>query len=144
MALIKGSAAHWSGQLVALIPAHNEEDSIQHTISALQAQTVPADRIIVIADNCSDETPALARAAGAEVMVTRGNTHKKAGALNYALEHVLPGLSDQDAVLVQDADTFLDPGFLAATTRKLGEGFGAAGGNFRGRSGGGMCGAAAQ
>ncbi len=141
MALIKGSAAHWSGQLVALIPAHNEEDSIQHTISALQAQTVPADRIIVIADNCSDETPALARAAGAEVMVTRGNTHKKAGALNYALEQVLPGLSDQDAVLVQDADTYLDPGFLAATTRKLGEGFGAAGGNFRGRSGGGICGA---
>ena len=40
MALIKGSAAHWSGQIVALIPAHNEEDSIQHTISALQAQTV--------------------------------------------------------------------------------------------------------
>jgi len=95
MALIKGSAARWSGQIVALIPAHNEEDSIQHTISALQAQTVPADRIIVIADNCSDETPALARAAGAEVMVTRGNTHKKAGALNYALEHVLPGLSDR-------------------------------------------------
>ena len=141
MALIKGSAARWSGQIVALIPAHNEEDSIQHTIAALQAQTVPADRIIVIADNCSDETPALARAAGAEVMVTRGNTHKKAGALNYALERVLPALSDQDAVLVQDADTFLDPGFLAATTRKLGEGFAAAGGNFRGRSGGGMCGA---
>ena len=121
------------GQIVALIPAHNEEESIERTIAALNAQTRPADRIIVVADNCTDETPALARASVAEVIVTQGNTHKKAGALNYALERVLPSLTDQDAVLVQDADTFLDPGFLAATTRKLSEGFGAAGGNFRGR-----------
>jgi poly-beta-1,6-N-acetyl-D-glucosamine synthase len=102
---------------------------------------VPADRIIVVADNCTDATPAQARAAGVEVMITEGNRHKKAGALNYALRRVLPTLSDQDAILVQDADTFLDPGFLAATTRKLREGFGAAGGNFRGRDGGGLCGA---
>ena len=74
-------------------------------------------------------------------MVTEGNTHKKAGAINYALQRVLPGLADQDAVLVQDADTFLDPGFLAATTGKLSQGYAAAGGNFRGRAGGGMCGA---
>jgi cellulose synthase/poly-beta-1,6-N-acetylglucosamine synthase-like glycosyltransferase len=128
------------GQIVALIPAHNEEASIQRMIVSVQAQTVPPGRIIVIADNCTDHTPALARAAGAEVMVTEGNVHKKAGALNYALERVLPELSDQDAVLVADADTFLDPGFLAATARKLDQGFGAAGGNFRGRGGGGICG----
>ena len=137
----KAPGKHWDGQIVALIPAHNEEESIERTIASLNAQTRPADRIIVIADNCTDETPALARASGAEVIVTQGNTHKKAGALNYALQRVLPSLTDQDAVLVQDADTFLDSGFLAATTRKLSEGFGAAGGNFRGRAGGGMCGA---
>lgn len=136
-----GSAARWTGQIVVLIPAHNEEESIQQTLTALNAQTVPADRTIVIADNCTDQTAELARAAGAEVMVTEGNTHKKAGAINYALRRVLPGLADQDAVLVQDADTFLDPGFLAATTRKLTQGYGAAGGNFRGRPGGGLCGA---
>jgi poly-beta-1,6-N-acetyl-D-glucosamine synthase len=135
------SAAPWTGQIVVLVPAHNEAESIQQTVAALNAQTVPADRIIVIADNCADQTAELARAAGADVMVTDGNTHKKAGAINYALQRVLPGLSDQDAVLVQDADTFLDPGFLAATTRKLSQGYGAAGGNFRGRAGGGVCGA---
>jgi poly-beta-1,6-N-acetyl-D-glucosamine synthase len=128
-------------RIVVLIPAHNEAASIEQTISALHAQTVPADRIIVIADHCTDETPALARAAGAEVMVTQGNKHKKAGAVNSGLEQVLPTLEDGDAVLVQDADSFLDPGFLAATSRKLGEGFAAAGGNFRGRPGGGICGA---
>jgi cellulose synthase/poly-beta-1,6-N-acetylglucosamine synthase-like glycosyltransferase len=136
-----GPAAPWTGQIVVLIPAHNEEESIQQTLTALNAQTVPSDRIIVIADNCTDQTAELARAAGAEVLVTEGNTHKKAGAINYALQRVLPGLADRDAVLVQDADTFLDPGFLAATTRKLSQGYGAAGGNFRGRAGGGVCGA---
>ena len=128
-------------RIVALIPAHNEEASIQHTIEALHTQTKPAHRIIVIADNCTDATPELARAAGAEVLTTQGNKHKKAGALNTALERILPELSDDDAVLVQDADSFMDPRFLAATARKLGAGFGAAGGNFRGRPGGGLCGA---
>jgi len=128
-------------RIVALLPAHNEEASIQQAISALQGQTMPPDRIIVIADNCADATASIARAAGAEVMVTHGNEHKKAGAINYALQRVLPSLSDRDGVLVQDADSFLDPDFLAATSRKLAEGFGAAGGNFRGRAGGGICGA---
>lgn len=127
-------------RIVALIPAHNEEESIGETISALQEQTRSADRIIVIADNCADATASISKAAGAKVMVTRGNEHKKAGAINYALERVLPDLSDRDAVLVQDADSFLDPGFLEATSRKLAAGFAAAGGNFRGRSGGGICG----
>jgi cellulose synthase/poly-beta-1,6-N-acetylglucosamine synthase-like glycosyltransferase len=127
-------------RIVALIPAHNEEASIAQTIDALSAQSVPPDRVVVIADNCSDGTAGIARAAGAEVMTTRGNRHKKAGALNYALERILPELADGDAVLVQDADSFLDREFLAATSRKLAEGFAAAGGNFRGRSGGGLCG----
>jgi cellulose synthase/poly-beta-1,6-N-acetylglucosamine synthase-like glycosyltransferase len=128
-------------RIVVLIPAHNEEASIEQAISALRGQTMPPDRIVVVADNCTDATASIARAAGAEVMVTRGNEHKKAGAINYALQRMLPGLSDRDAVLVQDADSFLDPGFLAATSRKLAAGFGAAGGNFRGRAGGGICGA---
>jgi cellulose synthase/poly-beta-1,6-N-acetylglucosamine synthase-like glycosyltransferase len=141
MAAANTSRTGAPAQIVALIPAHNEADSIHQTLAALDAQTRPADRIIVIADNCTDETPELARAAGAEVLVTQGNKHKKAGAINYALERVLPSLSAQDAVLVQDADSFLDPRFLEATSRKLAEGFGAAGGNFRGRDGGGVCGA---
>ncbi|HEU5416658.1 MAG TPA: glycosyltransferase family 2 protein [Streptosporangiaceae bacterium] len=141
MAAEMNSRAQEPREIVALIPAHNEEESIQRAITALRKQTVPPKRIIVIADNCTDATGELARTSGAEVMVTEGNTHKKAGALNYALEQVLPALADRDAVLVQDADSFLDPEFLAATARKLGQGFGAAGGNFRGRAGGGVCGA---
>lgn len=77
-------------RIVALIPAHDEAVSIKQTIAALGAQTVPADRVIVFADNCTDDTAALASAAGAEVMTTHGNRHKKAGAINYALRRILP------------------------------------------------------
>lgn len=125
---------------VALLPAHNEAADIAVALRHLAEQERPPDRIIVIADNCTDRTAQIAAEAGAEVLVTEGNTHKKAGALNYALERVLAGLGDDDRVLVQDADSYLDPAFLTATRRKLDEGFGAAGGNFRGRGGGGLCG----
>ena len=67
-----------------------------------------------MADNCSDATPDIARQLGAEVFETVGNTHKKAGALNQALADLLPELGDNDLVMVMDADTTLDDGFLRA------------------------------
>jgi cellulose synthase/poly-beta-1,6-N-acetylglucosamine synthase-like glycosyltransferase len=131
---------HRRRQIVALLPAHNEAESIATTLRALAAQTRVPDQVIVICDNCTDATAEIAAAHGATVWATSGNAHKKAGALNYALERVLPGLSDHDAVLVQDADSFLDPDFVAVTAAKLDEGYAAAGGNFHGREGGGLCG----
>ena len=128
------------GDIVTLLPAHNEAADIATALHFLRMQTRRPDRVIAIANNCTDNTAEIAAACGAEVMVMEGNQHKKAGALNYALASLLPRLRDEDAVLVQDADSFLDPGFIAATARKLEQGFAAAGGNFRGRPGGGLCG----
>ena len=65
--------------MIALIPAHNEEDGIETTVRSLWAQTIVPDRVIVMADNCTDRTVELARAAGAEVEETVDNTAKKAG-----------------------------------------------------------------
>ena len=65
---------------------------------------------MVVADNCTDRTEDVARAGGAEVFRTVDNTHKKAGALNQVLAGLLPGLDDDDLVLVMDADSLLDPG----------------------------------
>lgn len=93
--------------IVALVPAHNEEASVGQTVLALRSQTVPPSRIIVISDNSTDRTIEVARQAGAEVMETVGNTAKKAGALNQALEVVLPGLSAEDMILAMDADSVL-------------------------------------
>jgi cellulose synthase/poly-beta-1,6-N-acetylglucosamine synthase-like glycosyltransferase len=133
-----GSGTRPAPCIVALLPAHNEEADIGLALRYLAEQERAPDRVIVIADNCTDRTASIALAAGAEVMVTEGNLHKKAGALNYALERVLADLADDDRILVQDADSYLDPAFITATSRKLDEGYAAAGGNFRGRAGGGL------
>jgi glycosyltransferase involved in cell wall biosynthesis len=53
--------------IVALLPAHNEAEHIVGAIAGLRAQTRLVDRIIVVADNCTDATESLARDAGAEV-----------------------------------------------------------------------------
>jgi poly-beta-1,6-N-acetyl-D-glucosamine synthase len=98
--------------LVALIPAHNEASDIVETVRSLQRQSRPPDRIVVVADNCTDATVMLAHSAGAEVLETVHNKHKKAGALNQALNAVMPTLQDSDVVLAMDADSQLMPDFV--------------------------------
>ncbi|WP_157683672.1 glycosyltransferase family 2 protein [Microlunatus soli] len=98
--------------VVALIPAHDEAAVINAAISSLGRQHRRPDRIVVVADNCTDNTPALASAAGAEVIVTVDNKYKKAGALNQALEALMPGLTDADSVLIMDADTTIAAEFV--------------------------------
>ena len=127
--------------LVALLPAHNEEVGIAGAVNGLLTQTQPPDRIIVVADNCTDRTVEIALAAGVEVFETVGNTDKKAGALNQVLEDLLPTLGDNDFILVQDADSALDPGFLATAAGRLANPkYGAIGGTFRGTDGDGFIG----
>jgi biofilm PGA synthesis N-glycosyltransferase PgaC len=90
--------------VVVLIPAHNEETWIQRTIGSLYDQSYPVKRILVMADNCTDRTVELARAAGAEVHETVDNTHRKAGAMNQGFAMLLPALKDTDVVMGMDAD----------------------------------------
>lgn len=100
--------------LTVLIPAYNEEDLLAGTLASLRAQSRRPDRVIVVADNCTDSTVAIARQRGVEVIQSERNTQKKAGALNQALAAILPGQGDNDLVMVMDADTTLDDGFLEA------------------------------
>jgi cellulose synthase/poly-beta-1,6-N-acetylglucosamine synthase-like glycosyltransferase len=127
--------------VVAVVPAHNEESVIADTLGALMAQSRPPDRIIVSADNCTDATVATARGLpGVEVFETSENVHKKAGNLNQVLAWLLPSLAPHDAVVVQDADSQLAPGFIAAATRSLTPDAGAVGGVFYGAGGAGLLG----
>ncbi len=105
--------------VVAIIPAYNEEERLARTLRSLANQTRPVDAVIVVADNCTDGTVAVALAAGASVVETVGNPFRKAGALNFALAEILPTLDETDAVLLMDADTQLSEGFIAATTTRL-------------------------
>jgi biofilm PGA synthesis N-glycosyltransferase PgaC len=75
--------------------------------------------VIVVADNCTDGTIEVARRLGAEVFETSGNSQKKAGALNQILAVLLPQQGHNDIVMMMDADTVLDAGFLEAGARRF-------------------------
>ncbi|SFC49818.1 Glycosyltransferase, catalytic subunit of cellulose synthase and poly-beta-1,6-N-acetylglucosamine synthase [Nocardioides terrae] len=133
---------HGEVTVTVLVPAHNEEASLPATLSSLAQQVPPPDRVIVVADNCTDRTVDVARAHGAEVRESVRNTHKKGGALNQALRHLLPHQGENDVVMVMDADTMLDQGFLASAVRRFTEdrGLSAVGGVFYGEEGHGLIG----
>jgi cellulose synthase/poly-beta-1,6-N-acetylglucosamine synthase-like glycosyltransferase len=128
--------------VTVLIPAHDEAASIGATLESLFAQEPPPDRVIVVADNCTDATGEIARAHGAEVFVTVDNTRKKAGALNQALQGLVFEMGDNDVVMCMDADTVLDDGFLAAGVQRFtsDRALMAIGGLFYGEEGSGILG----
>ncbi|WP_122816007.1 glycosyltransferase [Nocardioides pantholopis] len=129
------------GPLVALLPAHNEEASLGAALDSLAGQTHPPERVVVVADNCTDRTAEIALSRGAEVFFPVDNVHKKAGALNQALAEILPTLDPTHLVLVMDADCALDPQFLEVARGHLADPtLGGVGGTFRGGPGGGLLG----
>ena len=99
------------GPIAVIIPAHNEAGGIEPTITDVLAQLRPADRLIVIADNCTDGTADAARAAGAEVIERQDETKRGKGyALQYGLEHLRE--NPPSTVVFTDADCFHEPGLL--------------------------------
>lgn len=102
--------APWSPHrppLAVLVPAHNEAAGILVTLRAIQRQLTPADRLIVVADNCSDDTAALARAAGDVIVVERDDPQLRGKA--HALAFGLRWLARQPAAIIIciDADCTL-------------------------------------
>lgn len=108
-------------RIIAIVPAYNEAGTIATTVRALRGQWAPKlDEIIVVPNNCTDRTSSEAASAGATVLEYPGvNPHKKAGALNWAINRLLPALDDADQVLVTDADSILDPDFTQHARRAL-------------------------
>ncbi len=97
-----------------LVPAHNEALGIGGTIESLSAQRRPGDRIVVVADNCSDETARVARDCGAEVVERTNQVQRGKGfALQAGLAHLAAAAPPEFAVVV-DADCRLAPGCLDA------------------------------
>ena len=90
-------------RLAVLIPAHDEGDGLRPTLADVQAQMRSGDRVLVVADNCTDNTAAIARSAGAEV-VERHDPERfgKGFAIDYGLMHLE---SDPPKIVVMvDAD----------------------------------------
>jgi cellulose synthase/poly-beta-1,6-N-acetylglucosamine synthase-like glycosyltransferase len=103
--------------VVALIAAHDEQDQIAETLASLAAQSRRPDRVLVMADNCSDATVEIARAHGVEVVETLENRARKAGALNQG--YALLRDDSADYLLQLDADTMLTPNFIGSAIEEL-------------------------
>lgn len=100
--------------VVILVPAHDEEGGIVQTLKRLSAQLDPNMRILLVADNCSDATAALARSLRVET-VERADPARlgKGYALAWGRDHL--ALSPPEVVIVLDADCATD----AASLRRL-------------------------
>ncbi|MDN3026047.1 glycosyltransferase family 2 protein [Streptomyces sp. S.PB5] len=128
--------------VIALIPARNEAERIAAAVAGLRSQTRAPDQIVVVTNNCTDDnaTYEAARATGVGVLDLHDIKGKKAGALNTALDQVLPTLEDHDLVLAQDADTVLAPAFVECAAAAMNRRVSAVGGVFHGEPGGGLLG----
>ncbi|MCA0274489.1 MAG: glycosyltransferase family 2 protein [Proteobacteria bacterium] len=98
--------------VTVLVPAHNEEGGISATLRSIGNQLRPGDRLLVIADNCSDNTASLARAGGAEVIVRHDDNRRGKG---YALDAGIRHLAEAPTpiVIFVDADCQLEDGAVA-------------------------------
>ena len=128
--------------ITVLIPAHNEALSLPHTLTSLRNQTRPPDEIIVVADNCTDQTVEIAQSFGVKAFESAENRHRKAGALNQVLSKILPEMGPHDVILVMDADSQINNTFLetAAEYFRNFPAIDAIGGVFFGESGHGILG----
>lgn len=120
----KRSAGDRSVRFAIVVPAYNEAGHIAVTVKSLLALDYPVEhrRVVVVADNCTDDTAARARTAGAVVIERVDATRRGKGyALTDAFVEVLrdPWV---DAIAVVDADTVVSANFLSACASRFAEG----------------------
>lgn len=92
---------------VVVVPANNEAVIIGDSLTRLLSEIDGRTRVLVVADNCSDDTAELARASGAEV-ITRLDARRrgKGFALAFARDHL--AADPPECVVILDADCAVD------------------------------------
>ena len=109
-------------RVVVLVPAHDEAALIERCVRSLRAQAYPSGLfdVVVIADNCRDDTAAVAARAGARVVVRDApGAPGKGRALRWAMDAVLAEDPPPGAIAVVDADAVAAPDFLARLVAPL-------------------------
>jgi cellulose synthase/poly-beta-1,6-N-acetylglucosamine synthase-like glycosyltransferase len=90
-------------RIAILVPAHNESRGLLPTLDDIKRQLRPGDRVLVVADNCTDDTAAVAMAAGAEVIERTDPTRRGKGyALDFGILHL--SSAPPDILIMIDAD----------------------------------------
>jgi len=96
-------------RIAVLVPAHDEALSIVATLKSIRSELTGSDRMVVVADNCTDQTAELARVAGAEVIERHDPARRGKGyALDYGVRHLAN--DPPDVVIINDADCWPETG----------------------------------
>ncbi len=110
-----------------LICARNEQRVIGELIDSVHSQTYGRDflKVFVIADNCTDSTAAVARAAGATVYERSDKTRVGKG---WALEELTRRVREDfpesfDGYFVFDADNILDKNYITEMNKTFSDGY---------------------
>jgi len=104
-------------RIAVLVPAHNESASIAGTVALLLRELSPTDRLLVVADNCSDDTQAQAAKAGADVIARQDPTRRGKGfALAFGMEH-LSHTGAPEVLVIFDADCSISSGGIEHIAR---------------------------
>lgn len=93
--------------VAVIIPAHNEGEVIADSLRSVKAQLLPGDRLLVVADNCSDNTAAIAHTQGAEVAIRESSERGKGYALDYGIKRLSRHLPE--VLIFMDADCVATP-----------------------------------
>jgi cellulose synthase/poly-beta-1,6-N-acetylglucosamine synthase-like glycosyltransferase len=106
-------------RVAVLMPAHNEALIIRTSLRSIMPELVGLDRVVVVADNCSDTTAAVARSEGAEVIVRNDPGQRGKG---YALDFGVRYLERDppDVVVIIDADCHVAAGSIDTLVRVCG------------------------
>lgn len=104
-------------KVAVLVPAHNEALGIGATLETLLPQITDQDYVIVIADNCDDETAAIARTFGVTVLERQDTERRGKG---YALDYGLRSMEvdPPEVVVVVDADCIVHQGTIERIARQ--------------------------
>jgi 1,2-diacylglycerol 3-beta-glucosyltransferase len=112
-------------RIVVFVPAHEEQGSIASAVESLLSCAYPrhSRRVIVIADNCADQTALRADSAGAEVWERVDRERRGKGfALAWAIERLRLDGAAFDAIAIVDADCTVSPNLLSAIDSRLHDG----------------------
>lgn len=108
------------GKIAFILPCHNEAADLPAALaSILMQEGITVDTILVVSDNSTDDTVAIARAAGVSVIETSGNRFKKAGALNAGIRYLMNNGSLPEFIITGDGDTEYDRRFVSRARKVM-------------------------
>ena len=107
-------------RMAVVVPAHNERFGIERCVRSVTAAATDPTAVIVVADNCTDDTADIARRCGATVIERHDLSHiGKSYALETAICYLATAHEPPDAVVFVDGDSEISANALVAIDDRL-------------------------